>query len=722
MGSECADLIPAAVLLLVALSSTARCEHYPLTSRAPSVYSNGAWRVLFPRKAFVLPAAPLTLRQPGRLGSCQQLSSSGGGGRGEQLLRPVLGGTRLALHAGARAGAKAARITTRAASGSETWSRNASAAAAAAASTSQPVKQPAKKSAAKKTTLTTKSATTKTKAADKKTASKNTGKISAASEIGEETSDASEANASSEEELSVEAGDEYEAPVKRKRRMSKKNSWTDDALLEEFALKAIMLLREAGGELESTKFQRRWKCTFPSDEISRYMRGRRLSVRQLLQQCGNMFTINDIPGSRSKKLFAISDERQALSVTASTEALMSEIPFELGTATLLRQGSASAGGPLLWASDLGNLMLDWNISNSPSNYGDTSETRGERITRSRGRTGSTAGDDVVRVVKVGGETDKDTMQKASTKSKSKTVQKKTKSPAKNTASSSVDTPSAINLGVEDDPGSLVGGVSSSSTPSSALAGGADGALSYGYYASSRSQDEEESDSAFNEWDLEMDGKILKKEREGACNEFCCELAVGDEECAQNVKNGLDLIQSFKSMGITFGNVLSYNALLDMCSLAANQQTSTYANYALSILEMMRDNGVAPNAESYSAVIRSCSQSREGLFKAIGVLLDMRTAGSELPIQDYYLLFDACAKEAQRGNGIAVEQGLAVLETMCAAHLLPDANRCLAMISVIPREGAWCNFCRDKVVEIMKESGLDNQSVAEAMKLARELNA
>ena len=60
-----------------------------------------------------------------------------------------------------------------------------------------------------------------------------------------------------------------------------------DVLLEEFALKALMLLREAGGGMESTKFQRRWKYTFPSDDIKRYMRGRRLSVRS---SCPHLFT------------------------------------------------------------------------------------------------------------------------------------------------------------------------------------------------------------------------------------------------------------------------------------------------------------------------------------------------------------------------------------------------------------------------------------------------
>ena len=187
-------------------------------------------------------------------------------------------------------------------------------------------------------------------------------------------------------------------------------------------------------------------------------------------------------------------------------------------------------------------------------------------------------------------------------------------------------------------------------------------------------------------------------------------------------SGLDLIASFKTMGITFGNVLSYNALLDMCALAANEETTQYANYALSILEMMRANQVPPNTNSYSAVIRTCCQSQEGLFKAIEVLKEMRQAGFEPPRQLYHLLFDACAKETQRGNSLAVEQGLVVLEEMRKAHLVPDPNRCLALMNVIPRDGAWRNFCREKIVEIMQESGLDYQSVRQAMDGAREFNA
>lgn len=342
MGRIAALLIPAALLLFVAQSS-ARFEE-----QAPTVHSHGAWRGLSHRQAFIFPAAPPMLLQTERMGNCQQLCSSGGGGR-VQLLRHVLGGTRFAsLHEGARAGAIATltATTTRAASGSGTLSRNATAAAEVAMNTKM-IKQPAKTSAAKKATkagsgsaiikATSSTKLAKTPQAKKKADSKMTGKIAAASQTGEEANDASDLRACSEEELSVEAGgEEVEAPVKRKRRASK-NSWTDDALLEEFALKAIILLREAGGELESTKFQRRWKCTFPSDEIARYMRGRRLSVRQLLQQCGNTFTINDMAGSRSKKLFAITDERQTQSFSASTQALTTAIPFEPGTATLLRQ-------------------------------------------------------------------------------------------------------------------------------------------------------------------------------------------------------------------------------------------------------------------------------------------------------------------------------------------------------------------------------------------------
>ena len=75
--------------------------------------------------------------------------------------------------------------------------------------------------------------------------------------------------------------------------MTKADAMADEVLREEFAVKALMLLREAGGGLESTKFLRRWKCTFPSDDIKRYMRGRRLSVRPLHSMQGVLLTTTD---------------------------------------------------------------------------------------------------------------------------------------------------------------------------------------------------------------------------------------------------------------------------------------------------------------------------------------------------------------------------------------------------------------------------------------------
>jgi hypothetical protein len=66
----------------------------------------------------------------------------------------------------------------------------------------------------------------------------------------------------------------------------------------------------------------RWKCTFPSDNITRYMQGRRISVRQLLQTCGNTFTVSEIAGSRSKKLFAISDDESARTGVSNSASLV----------------------------------------------------------------------------------------------------------------------------------------------------------------------------------------------------------------------------------------------------------------------------------------------------------------------------------------------------------------------------------------------------------------
>ena len=52
------------------------------------------------------------------------------------------------------------------------------------------------------------------------------------------------------EKLNNAARGDATTPVKGRRR--KTDEWAEDGLLREFAIKAIMLLREAGGELDST--------------------------------------------------------------------------------------------------------------------------------------------------------------------------------------------------------------------------------------------------------------------------------------------------------------------------------------------------------------------------------------------------------------------------------------------------------------------------------------
>jgi hypothetical protein len=186
---------------------------------------------------------------------------------------------------------------------------------------------------------------------------------------------------------------EVQAPAsKPKRRARKKALWTDDSLLVEFALKAVMLLREAGGELESSKFLLRWKCTFPSDEVSRYMSGRRLSVRQLLLQCGDTFTISEIPGSRTKKVFCINDEvNKALGGWSgwSVHRRGDEAAPADENATNARQGSGLVSGSLLWAEP---QALEEDLR--------PPLTRGNRVAAMRGGQGRGAAE-VVRVVKGG---------------------------------------------------------------------------------------------------------------------------------------------------------------------------------------------------------------------------------------------------------------------------------------------------------------------------------
>lgn len=85
----------------------------------------------------------------------------------------------------------------------------------------------------------------------------------------------------------------------RKRPAAKKNT----KLIEEFALRASILLRESGGRMPSEVFQTRWKCTFPRDDLARYKRG--VSLKKLFGQCGDNFMVEEMPsdsGSSSRSV------------------------------------------------------------------------------------------------------------------------------------------------------------------------------------------------------------------------------------------------------------------------------------------------------------------------------------------------------------------------------------------------------------------------------------
>ena len=290
-----------------------------------------------PRLAFRLPPT-LTLRRPGGAVWAGRRSPGQSSVAHATLLRGVVG----APPNPALAGFSSAELRARARARRAALTRCAAAPHAGNVTAAAPdvpaigAKKAAKKDAAKKSTAANKAAgklsaaapaaaaaqaKTPKRAAAKKAAG---ARKSAAAKVPERPEDQAPAPAleageqrpgpeSAEVGVGSREGAEHAAQVKApgakpKRRARKKVAWTDDALLVEFALKAVMLLREAGGELESSKFLLRWKCTFPSDQVSRYMSGRRLSVRQLLLQCGNTFTVADIAGSRTKKLFRINDE------------------------------------------------------------------------------------------------------------------------------------------------------------------------------------------------------------------------------------------------------------------------------------------------------------------------------------------------------------------------------------------------------------------------------
>ena len=203
------------------------CNEQHLRAFQPELVGGGVGA--FASQAFLLPAT-LTLRQPERTCRRRQFLKC-------REARVLLEHTRLT---GTRPSSRGRRTAlTLAGVGNEMVSENVTGKSVAPAVT----RATAQKSAYKKSAV---SVASKTIALSKVASTTST--------AAEEVRAASKASAQLN---NVEEGREEEGLQKRRRRASKKETWTDDALLEEFALKAVMLLREAGGELESTKFQRR---------------------------------------------------------------------------------------------------------------------------------------------------------------------------------------------------------------------------------------------------------------------------------------------------------------------------------------------------------------------------------------------------------------------------------------------------------------------------------
>uniref|UniRef100_A0A7S4U756 Pentacotripeptide-repeat region of PRORP domain-containing protein n=1 Tax=Guillardia theta TaxID=55529 RepID=A0A7S4U756_GUITH len=382
----------------------------------------------------------------------------------------------------------------------------------------------------------------------------------------------------------------------------------ENPILGEFVAKAYVLLREAGGKLESTKFQKRWLYNYPTDSLERYKNGKKISLRQLMMQCGDIFAVEDVPNSRTK-LFCINERSQA--------------PAESKKSKRKKTSQQGPEGEFTWVS------TDVNWAESPF------------VGKNRV--------DILRESELN--------------------------------KTSADHARAMLNGMRD-----------------ALLREADG----DFY------------SVIDDFTDESEETIVGP---------CCELFVGDDAYAANVKKSLELMEQFKSLGLTFGNVITYNALLESCALAARDESHVFAATALSVLDMMRENGVRPNAATYIATIKACAKSGSGLtsgiFKAFSVFQEMQDAGFE-PDEDLLnFMLDTCIKETQHSNGLAVEKGLKVLELMREIPIMPDPSRCLAFISSIPEESEWCNWCRGKVVELMEEAGLDYNYIREGMEIARK---
>ena len=279
-----------------------------------------------------------------------------------------------------------------------------------------------------------------------------------------------------EEEGAGQKGEGAAAPAGARRRR-KKDTWSDDALLREFALKAIMLLREAGGEMDSNKFRKRWKYTFPNDEISRYARGRRVSTAKLLQSCGTTFTVRDFAGGGRKKMLSITDEpnREEGSTVETAEGV-----------------------------DIGQVAsVDWGDARGPSASADSDVLRP-----------LTGGDRLAALREAGARMRRE----EATPSEEALVVEEDGESVGVTADPQVSQPPWSQQDASD---KLPAGLYTDSIEN------------YQNLHIERSDDMKIYDPMSSgedmlDWDLEQDGEIPKRhEGDGACSELCCELPVGD---------------------------------------------------------------------------------------------------------------------------------------------------------------------------------------------------
>mmetsp|Transcript_37253 Transcript_37253/g.58220 ORF Transcript_37253/g.58220 Transcript_37253/m.58220 type:complete len:211 (+) Transcript_37253:572-1204(+) len=175
-------------------------------------------------------------------------------------------------------------------------------------------------------------------------------------------------------------------------------------------------------------------------------------------------------------------------------------------------------------------------------------------------------------------------------------------------------------------------------------------------------------------------------------------------------------------GITFGNVVTYNALLEACAKAADDQTDVYAQHALEVMKTMKENGVQPDASTYHSALKACAKSRGGLFQALEVLQAMRKAGYSASREHFNLLVDTCTKEAQNGNLAAVGQALVVLETMQKAGIVEDKGRFMTLINAIPEDNEYDKMCRRQVIKLMEQSHLSYSSIMAELEMMKPKDA